>query len=76
MKELVGLEGEKNISNIGFEAQMVSMGHQACGALELWNYPQWMRDLIPQDVDGKNRADHVDLPTLESNVKKLNSLVS
>ncbi|XXG48832.1 hypothetical protein AAC387_Pa02g3170 [Persea americana] len=65
MKELVGLEGEKNISNIGFEAQMVSMGHQACGALELWNYPQWMRDLIPQDVDGKNRADHVDLPTLE-----------
>ncbi|XXG48833.1 hypothetical protein AAC387_Pa02g3171 [Persea americana] len=65
MKELVGIEGERKISKIGFEAQMVSMGHQASGALELWNYPQWMRDIIPQEVDGSNRADHVDLPTLE-----------
>uniref|UniRef100_K4BBL7 Uncharacterized protein n=1 Tax=Solanum lycopersicum TaxID=4081 RepID=K4BBL7_SOLLC len=30
---------------------MVSMGHQACGALELWNYPIWMRNLVAQDVD-------------------------
>lgn len=72
MKELIGLEGEKNISKIGFEAQMVSMGHQASGALELWNYPQWMRDLIPHDVDGKNRPDHIDLPTLESKLKSSN----
>ncbi|KAL5988253.1 hypothetical protein ACLOJK_036016 [Asimina triloba] len=65
MSELAGLVGEKRIGSIGFEGQMVSMGHQASGALELWNYPQWMRDLIAQDVDGKNRPDHVDLPALE-----------
>ncbi|XP_058069774.1 alpha-dioxygenase PIOX-like [Magnolia sinica] len=65
MKELIGLEGEKKIGSIGFETQMVSMGHQACGALELWNYPQWMRDIIAQDINGKNRSDHVDMPALE-----------
>ncbi|XP_058069775.1 alpha-dioxygenase PIOX-like [Magnolia sinica] len=65
MKELIGLEGEKKIGAIGFETQMVSMGHQASGALNLWNYPQWMRDIIPQDINGKNRPDHVDMPALE-----------
>lgn len=66
MANLVGLNGEKALSEIGFTRQMVSMGHQACGALELWNYPLWFRDLIPHDVDGKDRPDHVDLPSLES----------
>ncbi|MCE5166944.1 Alpha-dioxygenase 1 [Datura stramonium] len=44
---------------------MVSMGHQACGALELWNYPVWMRDLVAQNVDGTDRPDHIDLAALE-----------
>ena len=42
------------------------MGHQACGALDLWNYPIWMRNLIPQDPSGHDRPDHVDMPALES----------
>ena len=66
MQNLIGHQGEKALSEIGFTEQLVSMGHQACGALELWNYPVWLRDLIPQDVDGRNRPDPVDLPSLES----------
>ncbi|KAB1211729.1 Alpha-dioxygenase 1 [Morella rubra] len=62
---LVGHRGEKTLAEIGFAKQMVSMGHQACGALELWNYPTLLRDLIPQEVDGSDRPDHVDLPALE-----------
>ncbi|KAM3286660.1 hypothetical protein P3S67_025459 [Capsicum chacoense] len=55
MEDLVG----------GFINQMVSMEHQVCGVLELWNYPVWMRNLVAQDVDGTDRPDHVDLPALE-----------
>ncbi|ESR59682.1 hypothetical protein CICLE_v10014579mg [Citrus x clementina] len=65
MENLVGHKGEKALSAIGFEKRIVSMGHQACGALELWNYPLWLRDLIPQNTDGTDRPDHVDLPALE-----------
>ncbi|KAG6656448.1 alpha-dioxygenase 1-like isoform X2 [Carya illinoinensis] len=65
MANLVGRKGEKTLANIGFAKQMVSMGHQACGALELWNYPTWLRDVIAHDVDGHDRPDHVDLPALE-----------
>ncbi|CAA3021965.1 alpha-dioxygenase 1 [Olea europaea subsp. europaea] len=65
MRELIGHKGEQNLQNIGFTKQMVSMGHQACGALELWNYPNWFRDLIPQEVDGSDRPDPIDLPALE-----------
>ncbi|KAF5457224.1 hypothetical protein F2P56_021340 [Juglans regia] len=65
MANLIGHKGEKTLADIGFAKQMVSMGHQACGALELWNYPTWLRDVIPQDVDGLDRPDHVDLPSLE-----------
>ncbi|KAF6149613.1 hypothetical protein GIB67_011222, partial [Kingdonia uniflora] len=65
MGDLVGLKGEKTLSEIGFTKQFVSMGHQSCGALTLWNYPMWLRDLIPQGVDGKDRPDHVDMPALE-----------
>ena len=41
------------------------MGHQASGALELWNYPNSLRDLIAQDENGFDRPDHVDLAALE-----------
>lgn len=66
MINLLGRRGEMELSEIGFTTQMVSMGHQACGALELWNYPTWLRDVVPQNVDGTDRSDHVDLPSLES----------
>ncbi|KAL7254782.1 hypothetical protein ACSBR1_009013 [Camellia fascicularis] len=62
---LVGHKGEKALTEIGFTRQMVSMGHQSCGALELWNYPLWLREIIPQDVDGTDRTTLVDLPALE-----------
>ncbi|CAL9042091.1 unnamed protein product [Musa banksii] len=65
MEELVGITGESTLNEIGFERQVVSMGHQACGALELWNYPFFFRDLIAQNVDGTERPDHVDMPVLE-----------
>ncbi|XWS44209.1 hypothetical protein CRYUN_Cryun15aG0024600 [Craigia yunnanensis] len=65
MPNLIGQIGEKTLSQIGFTRQIVSMGHQACGALELWNYPSWLRDLITQNVDGTDRPDHVDLAALE-----------
>ncbi|KAF9626320.1 hypothetical protein IFM89_032169 [Coptis chinensis] len=65
MVDMVGLRGEKTLSNIGFTKQMVSMGHQASGALELFNYPMFLRDLIAQNTDGKDRPDHVDLAALE-----------
>ncbi|KAG7981913.1 hypothetical protein I3843_04G022700 [Carya illinoinensis] len=66
MANLVGRKGEKTLANIGFAKQMVSMGHQACGALELWNYPTgsgcdyhmtWMAMIGP---------DQGDLPARES----------
>ncbi|XP_010551888.1 PREDICTED: alpha-dioxygenase 1 isoform X1 [Tarenaya hassleriana] len=65
MGNLIGRKGETTLSEIGFTNLMVSMGHQACGALELWNYPEWLRDLVPQDPDGRDRPDHVDLAALE-----------
>ncbi|VFQ91930.1 unnamed protein product [Cuscuta campestris] len=65
MVDLIGRRGEESLSTIGFTRHMVSMGHQSCGALELWNYPCWMRDLVPQDPDGTERPNHVDLPALE-----------
>ncbi|XP_058186744.1 alpha-dioxygenase PIOX [Rhododendron vialii] len=65
LSNLIGRKGEKALEEIGFTRQMVSMGHQACGALELWNYPVWLRDVIPQDAHGMDRPDPVDLPALE-----------
>ncbi|KAK4488486.1 hypothetical protein RD792_004250, partial [Penstemon davidsonii] len=65
MAEMIGQTGIDNLSKIGFEGQMVSMGHQACGALELWNYPLWLRNLTAQNVDGSDRPNPVDLPALE-----------
>lgn len=65
MEELIGLKGEDSLSKIGFQRTLVSMGHQSCGALELWNYPAFLRDLIVQNEDGTERSDHVDLASLE-----------
>lgn len=65
MKELIGIPGEVTLSDIGKECHIVSMGHQACGALNLWNYPRWMRDIVAQDPDGNERPYPVDMPALE-----------
>ncbi|KAL0744580.1 hypothetical protein Bca4012_086093 [Brassica carinata] len=63
--KLLGPKGEQTMSHIGFTKLMVSMGHQASGALELMNYPVWLRDLVPHDPNGYDRPDHVDLAALE-----------
>ncbi|KAL1538598.1 alpha-dioxygenase 1-like [Salvia divinorum] len=65
MVELIGKKGTENLSRIGLRKQIVSMGHQACGALELWNYPIFLRNLVAHNVDGTDRPDPVDLPALE-----------
>lgn len=67
MKELIGKEGEKRLSKIGMEQMLVSMGHQACGALTLWNFPTWMRNLVAHDVNGEDRSTLVDMAAMESN---------
>ncbi|KAK1316147.1 Alpha-dioxygenase 1 [Acorus calamus] len=65
MIDLIGLKGEKTLTDIGFTGYLVSMGHQASGALEIWNYPKWLSDIISQNPDGSERPDHVDMPALE-----------
>ncbi|KAF3965926.1 hypothetical protein CMV_009930 [Castanea mollissima] len=65
MWELVGIEGERKLSTIGMDQMLVSLGHQACGALTLWNYPSWMRNLVAHDINGEDRPDPVDMATLE-----------
>ncbi|PWA99407.1 alpha dioxygenase [Artemisia annua] len=65
MKDLIGKEGENRLSKIGMEKMLVSMGYQACGAVTLWNYPSWMRDLVAHDIDGDERPDRVDMASLE-----------
>lgn len=65
MKEMVGKEGEKRLSKIGMEKMLVSMGYQACGAVTLWNYPSWMRNLVAHDINGEDRSDPVDMAALE-----------
>ncbi|KAJ8773021.1 hypothetical protein K2173_028198 [Erythroxylum novogranatense] len=65
MKEMAGKDGERRLSTIGMEQMLVSMGHQACGALTLWNYPSWMRNLVAHDVNGEDRSDPVDMASME-----------
>ncbi|XP_071691255.1 alpha-dioxygenase 2 isoform X2 [Rutidosis leptorrhynchoides] len=65
MKDMIGKGGEKRLSKIGMEKMLVSMGHQACGAVTLWNYPSWMRNLVAHDIDGEERADPVDMASIE-----------
>uniref|UniRef100_A0A6N2MUU1 Uncharacterized protein n=1 Tax=Salix viminalis TaxID=40686 RepID=A0A6N2MUU1_SALVM len=57
MGEMAGKDGEMRLSEVGMEQMLVSMGHQACGALKLWNYPSWMRNLVPHDINGEERPD-------------------
>lgn len=66
MREMIGKEGEKNLSKIGMEQMLVSMGHQSSGAGTLWNFPSWMRNLVPHDIDGDDRPDSIDMAALDS----------
>lgn len=68
MEEMIGKKGEKRLSKIGMEQMLVSMGHQSCGAVTLWNFPTWLRNLIVHDIDGEERPDPVDMATMEGSV--------
>ncbi|KAG6395975.1 hypothetical protein SASPL_142109 [Salvia splendens] len=61
MVELIGKKGTENLSKIGLRKQIVSMCHQACGALELWNYPIFLRNLVAHNVDGTDRPGPVEV---------------
>ncbi|XP_024990292.1 alpha-dioxygenase 2 isoform X2 [Cynara cardunculus var. scolymus] len=65
MKDMIGKEGEKRLSKIGMEKMLVSMGYQSCGAITLWNYPLWMRNLVAHDINGEERPDLVDMASME-----------
>ncbi|KAL0700612.1 hypothetical protein Bca4012_056734 [Brassica carinata] len=65
MTELIGKEGGTKGSRIGFDQLLVSMGHHSCGALTLWNYPNWMRNLVAQDIDGEDRPNLIDMAALK-----------
>ncbi|PWA41380.1 GTP binding domain, P-loop containing nucleoside triphosphate hydrolase [Artemisia annua] len=41
------------------------MGHHACGPLELWNYPVWLENIVPQNIDDTDHPDHIDLASLD-----------
>lgn len=66
MKNLIGWRREKELSEIRFTRKLVSMRHQATGALELWNYPFWLRNVVTQNADDTDRHDHIDLHSHES----------
>lgn len=65
MEEVLGKQGNRKLSKVGMEQMIVSLGHQPCGALVLWNYPCWLMNLIPQDVDGQDRKDAINLAALD-----------
>lgn len=71
MEEVLGKNGNRKLEKVGMERMLVSMGHQPCGALALWNYPRWMMKLVAQDVDGEDREEAIDLAALEGKISFL-----
>ena len=64
---LLGARGEAlAATRLGLKTMLTSLGHQSAGALTLFNYPMWMRDVIPQNPDGTDRDTPIDLASLES----------
>ncbi|BBN06505.1 fatty acid alpha-dioxygenase [Marchantia polymorpha subsp. ruderalis] len=63
--EMIGTAGIKKARGYGIKTLLMSMGNQPSGALTLFNYPTWMRDLEVTDASGVRRTDHVDMAALE-----------
>lgn len=66
MPALLGYKGNDKALSLGLKTLLTSLGHQSAGALALFNYPKWMRKVTPQNRDGTDRPDPVDLASLES----------
>ncbi|GAQ86148.1 alpha-dioxygenase [Klebsormidium nitens] len=65
MEDLHGIQGERTLLEEGPLVMLTSLGFQSCGLLCLNNYPNFMRDIAPENVDGTPRGDHVDMAALE-----------
>eukprot|EP00243_Klebsormidium_subtile_P008513 TRINITY_DN405_c0_g2_i1.p1 TRINITY_DN405_c0_g2~~TRINITY_DN405_c0_g2_i1.p1 ORF type:complete len:550 (-),score=193.94 TRINITY_DN405_c0_g2_i1:531-2180(-) len=65
MEDLHGIKGERTLLAEGPLVMLTSLGFQSCGLLCLNNYPNFLRDVAPENVDGTPRADRVDLAALE-----------
>ena len=64
---LLGARGEAlAATRLGLKTMLTSFGHQSAGALTLFNYPMWMRNVIPQNPDGTDRDTPIDMASLES----------
>lgn len=66
MLELIGAPGLQKAKLLGMKTALTSLGLQPSGALNLFNYPTWMRNLPVTNDDGTYRKEHVDLPAIES----------
>lgn len=64
--ELLGNKGNTKALELGLKTLLTSLGHQSAGALTLFNYPTWMRNVTAQNEDGTDRPDTVDMASLES----------
>ena len=65
---MLGEKGNKKAIELGLKTLITSLGHQSAGALTLWNYPTWMRNVTIQNVDGTDRPGTVDMASLESKI--------
>lgn len=65
MPELLSDKGNDKALKLGLKTLLTSLGHQSAGALTLFNYPTWMRELTPQNEDGTDRAERVDMASLD-----------
>ncbi|KAL3693413.1 hypothetical protein R1sor_007064 [Riccia sorocarpa] len=65
VKDYIGIDGIKRSRKHGIKTLLTSLGHQASGALTLFNYPNWMRDIPVTDALGKTRPEPVDMQALE-----------
>ncbi|BBN01025.1 fatty acid alpha-dioxygenase [Marchantia polymorpha subsp. ruderalis] len=66
MLELIGAPGLQKAKLLGMKTALTSLGLQPSGALNLFNYPTWMRNLPVTNDDGTYRKEHVDLPAIET----------
>ncbi|KAG6555135.1 hypothetical protein Mapa_003170 [Marchantia paleacea] len=64
--ELIGGAGLQKAKLLGIKTVLTSLGLQPSGALNLFNYPTWMRNLPVTNNDGTYRKEHVDLQALET----------
>jgi alpha-dioxygenase len=65
LPELLGDKGNDKALELGVKTLLTSLGHQSSGALTLFNYPTWMRNVTVQNEDGTDRPEPVDMASLE-----------